>query len=255
MQFEKTLKATEMIEGKGARVKRILPIRSVDPQDGQQKAIHCDPFVLCDHFMVAAPSGFAMHPHQGFEAITYLFDGKFRHQDNFGNDETIGPGDAQRFSAGPGFEHSEMPVGETQAEGIQLWIKHAASDYEKPSSYQAVKSSSLLKEEAKGVSRRVICDAKSKLSLRTEVVFEDLSFDDEAEYFPEMKEGNSGFVYVVHGEVFANEVQITTGHSVHWHESGKLRLHARAPSRAVLIMGRPRNEPIILHGSFVKRGR
>ena len=45
-----------------------------------------DPFLLFDEFGSDDPSeyigGFPPHPHRGFETITYMLNGKFKHKDS-----------------------------------------------------------------------------------------------------------------------------------------------------------------------------
>ena len=102
--------AATVPEGDGVLVKRLMPVHGL---------LNLDPFVLWDHFDIAA-GGFPDHPHRGFEAITYLFEGGMKHADNLGNRGTVHAGGAQRFTAGSGIVHSEFPDG--HAAGIQLWI-------------------------------------------------------------------------------------------------------------------------------------
>jgi len=99
------IKPTEKKEGAGAKVKRLFP---------SQEMKHLDPFVLLDEFFVDPSKGFPPHEHRGFEAITYMLDGGFRHKDDLGNDSTVYRGCVQKFTAGRGITHSEMPVGEDQ---------------------------------------------------------------------------------------------------------------------------------------------
>ncbi|MFQ5586240.1 MAG: pirin family protein, partial [Thermodesulfobacteriota bacterium] len=105
--------AVEMKEGNGADVKRLMPVPGF---------MNYDPFVLWDHFDVRPDAGFPDHPHRGFEAITYVFEGSMNHKDNLGNESTVTRGGAQRFTAGKGIVHSEMPSPEGHTRGIQLWI-------------------------------------------------------------------------------------------------------------------------------------
>ncbi len=37
-------------------------------------------------------AGFPPHPHRGFETVTYMLDGRMRHEDSFGHVGEIGPG-------------------------------------------------------------------------------------------------------------------------------------------------------------------
>ena len=91
-----------------------------------------DPFLLLDHFgpMVLPPgtdAGFPPHPHRGFQTLTYLLQGAFRHRDSTGGAGLLRPGGAQLMTAGKGIVHEEMPVPEHletggAIEGVQLWI-------------------------------------------------------------------------------------------------------------------------------------
>ena len=85
-------------EGDNAEVRRLFPLPG--------RLMNYDPFVLWDDFTVRPGTGFPTHPHRGFEAVTYLFSGEMQHRDNLGNHSTVGPGGAQRFTAGKGIEHS-----------------------------------------------------------------------------------------------------------------------------------------------------
>ena len=109
--------AVEMSEGDGVDVNRLFPVRS--------DRMNFDPFVLWDNFNIGAGHGFPTHPHRGFEAITYMFTGSIEHKDNLGNHSTVTAGGAQRFTAGRGIEHSEMPASDGMSNGIQLWINLA----------------------------------------------------------------------------------------------------------------------------------
>ncbi|MDE3246620.1 MAG: pirin family protein, partial [Acidobacteriota bacterium] len=91
-----------------------------------------DPFLLMDHFgpMVLKPgtdAGFPPHPHRGFQTLTYMMQGAFRHRDSTGGHGLLEPGGAQLMNAGSGIVHEEMPVPEHletggAIEGVQLWI-------------------------------------------------------------------------------------------------------------------------------------
>ncbi len=129
-------KAVHTQEGDNAEVNRLFPLPG--------RLMHYDPFVLWDEFTVQPGAGFPTHPHRGFEAITYVFSGEMQHADNLGNTSTVGPGGAQRFTAGRGIEHSEMP-GETQAtRGIQLWINLPQRLKQLDPDYQEVPASRLV---------------------------------------------------------------------------------------------------------------
>jgi quercetin 2,3-dioxygenase len=64
-----------------------------------------DPFVHMDQmgeidYAPGEPKGTPWHPHRGFETVTYMIDGVFRHQDSNGGGGLITDGDTQWMTAG-----------------------------------------------------------------------------------------------------------------------------------------------------------
>lgn len=73
--------------------------------------------------VISPGRGFGMHPHNDMEIITYMLDGKLRHEDSLGNGSVIGRGDVQRMTAGSGIVHSEYNASSTaSAHLLQIWI-------------------------------------------------------------------------------------------------------------------------------------
>jgi redox-sensitive bicupin YhaK (pirin superfamily) len=102
-----------------------------------------DPFIHMDQmgevdYAPGEPKGTPWHPHRGFETVTYMIDGTFRHQDSIGGGGLITNGDTQWMTAGAGILHIEAPPEELVVSGglfhgVQLWVNlPAASKWEKP---------------------------------------------------------------------------------------------------------------------------
>lgn len=77
--------------------------------------------------------GFPVHPHRGFETITFVRQGLIDHADSMGAAARYGRGDVQWMTAGRGIQHAEMfPLldrdGPNTAELFQIWINLPASD-------------------------------------------------------------------------------------------------------------------------------
>ena len=91
-----------------------------------------DPFVHMDQmgevdYGPGEPKGTPWHPHRGFETVTYMIDGVFRHQDSNGGGGLITNGDTQWMTAGGGILHIEPPPEELVVSGglfhgFQLWV-------------------------------------------------------------------------------------------------------------------------------------
>lgn len=73
--------------------------------------------------IIAAGTGFAKHPHQDMEIITYVRSGAISHKDNQGNEGKTSAGNVQVMSAGTGIYHSEYNHETTETNLYQIWIE------------------------------------------------------------------------------------------------------------------------------------
>ncbi len=73
--------------------------------------------------IIAAGTGFGMHPHRDMEIITYVRKGAITHQDNQGNQGRTEAGDVQVMSAGSGIMHSEYNHEDDDTVIYQIWIE------------------------------------------------------------------------------------------------------------------------------------
>src|ERR1700683_2153294 len=115
--------APSAFEGEGFPVRRAfagVDLRALDP------FIHMDQMGEVD-YAPGEPKGTAWHPHRGFETVTYIIDGTFRHQDSNGGGGLITNGDTQWMTAGGGILHIEAPPEDLVLSGglfhgFQLWV-------------------------------------------------------------------------------------------------------------------------------------
>lgn len=71
---------------------------------------------------IEAGKGFAPHPHDNMEIITYVRRGAITHKDSLGNEGVTHTGDVQVMSAGTGVTHSEYNLSDEQCVLYQIWI-------------------------------------------------------------------------------------------------------------------------------------
>lgn len=243
MLNNKVISAQDTPEGTGARVRRVFPSGLL---------MDFDPFVLLDEFFVDPTAGFPEHPHRGFEALTYMLDGTFWHRDNLGNDSEVGAGGVQRFTAGKGIVHSEMPGGGTTVcHGLQLWLNLPRSLKQVQPSYQQVLPEEIPQENVLGGVIRTIIGEKSPVSVQTPVAYLDIRLDKDITYeLPVMSERNA-FMYVYNGKLDISGMQCGKGQAYLMGASRSQTIHTLESSGFIFLAGRPHGEPIYHNGPFV----
>jgi redox-sensitive bicupin YhaK (pirin superfamily) len=133
--------APSAYEGEGFPVRRAfagVDLRALDP------FIHMDQMGEVD-YAPGEPKGTAWHPHRGFETVTYMIDGTFRHQDSNGGGGLITNGDTQWMTAGGGILHIEEPPEQLVMtgglfHGFQLWVNLPARLKMSPPRYQDIRA-------------------------------------------------------------------------------------------------------------------
>ncbi|MDQ7002394.1 MAG: pirin family protein [Ghiorsea sp.] len=235
----KKVKALTVPEGDGVVVKRLMP---------RQGLMNFDPFVLMDHFDIEG-AGFPDHPHRGFEAITYMLDGGMQHADNLGNQSIVHAGGLQRFTAGKGLVHSEMPQG--KAQGIQLWINLPKRLKKMQPSYQQVDAEDVPNDSNDGVRVRTLVGKGSPTQLQTKVIYLDVSLKKGRVYQQHIDDDMRGFVYVLEGEIKLNQELLSTAEAMFFEVSTTLSMLAKQASRVIICFGKPHGEPIHQHGPYV----
>lgn len=233
---------TVVPEGDGVDVKRLFPLREF---------MNFDPFVMWDHFNIGPGRGFPDHPHRGFEAITYMFDGGMNHKDNLGNESYVTAGGAQRFTAGSGMVHSEMPADVGDSNGIQLWINLPLKLKQIEPGYQQVEADEFPIKKLSGGEVKIIVGEDSPLKLKTEVIYQHINLNELADYSLSLQEGMRGVVYVIRGSVSANGIDVTSDQALLVEDVTEIKFKAVENSEFMVCMGIPHGEPIYQHGPFV----
>jgi redox-sensitive bicupin YhaK (pirin superfamily) len=147
------------LEGEGFPVRRAfagVDLAALDP------FVHMDQMGEVD-YAPGEPKGTPWHPHRGFETVTYMIDGVFRHQDSNGGGGLITDGDTQWMTAGAGILHIEAPPEEVVVRGglfhgFQLWVNLPGRLKWTPPRYQDIRGGEvkLLSSDDGGALLRVI---------------------------------------------------------------------------------------------------
>ncbi len=244
-------------DGAGVKLTRVLT-------NNLQRRL--DPFLMLDAFGTDNPddyiAGFPDHPHRGFETVTYMLEGRMRHRDSAGNEGLLGPGGVQWMTAGRGVIHSELPEQEQgRMEGFQLWLNLHSKDKMRAAWYRDIPSAEIPEvTTADGVTVRVIAGeshgtAGAMRRETTEPLYLDLHLPPGAPFAQPLPAAHNAFVYVYRGSVAIEGTAVpgqrmailanTAG------SDGVVLAAGAEGARALLIAGRPLNEPIAQYGPFV----
>jgi quercetin 2,3-dioxygenase len=249
-------RAHETVDGAGVSLRRII---------GGPDLSHVDPFVLWDEFRTDIPedyaAGFPTHPHRGIETVTYMIEGKFRHEDSKGGGGLLGPGDVQWMTAGRGILHSEMPqVAEGGIWGYQLWLSLPRNRKMTEPRYQQLDSASIPAAAGNGSVVKVIAGEyggkKGPAGTFYPVHYFDVRLDRHGEFVFSVPSGMKSSVYVHTGNVWTGPDRETgVVHHRHLLQIGpapEVRIHGNTEASGFLfICAAPLNEPIVRGGPFV----
>ena len=261
---ERLVQGQDTQDGAGVRLTRVLS------HELQQRL---DPYLMLDAFGSDNPgdyiAGFPDHPHRGFETVTYMIAGRMRHKDSSGHEGLLQNGGVQWMTAGRGLTHSEMPEQEQGVmEGFQLWLNLPAKNKLCEPWYRDIQSEEIPEvTTANGVLVRVIAGHSNGTNgaiqrEHTEPLYLDLHFPDtdSAVFEQSLPSLHNAFVYVYRGSLDVMQDNTATAvpikrMAVLTNHGDGLVLRAQANTRAILIAGKPLNEPIAQYGPFVMNTR
>ncbi len=259
---ERVVGGTPTSDGAGVQLLRVLT------PDLQQRL---DPFLMLDEFRSDDPddyiAGFPNHPHRGFETVTYMLAGRMRHRDNAGNEGLLTAGGVQWMTAGRGIVHSEIPEQEAGLmHGFQLWVNLPAARKMSAPAYRDIAGEDIPSRVTDGgVAVRVIAGTWDGIEGAVQrpdidVLYLDLALPAGSAQEWRVPAAHNAFLYVYAGELAVG----ATARSVRARQMAVLSnvpeaqgvaLTAPTAARALLIAGRPLNEPIAQWGPFVMNTR
>jgi redox-sensitive bicupin YhaK (pirin superfamily) len=178
-----------VMEGAGALVKRVVgpgsPVRNVGP------------LVLLDHADIPPGVGFPMHPHSGFEILTYIMEGEVRHKDSEGFEAVVGGGGMQHLVTGRGMWHEEMP-GDAGAKVLQIWVSLPPEARNVPPAYRSIPSEEAPEVKEDGVCRKALAGIEAPVRFHHPVAIQDIHVREEGDLHAPSADG-SLVLYAISG--------------------------------------------------------
>ncbi len=245
-------------DGAGVKLNRVIGTRTFGM---------LDPFLMLDEFRSDQAgdylAGFPNHPHRGFETVTYMLAGRMRHGDNQGNQGLLEPGSVQWMTAGRGIVHSEMPEQEDGLMwGFQLWVNLPAAHKMTAPRYQDIAPARIpVVAAADGAEVRVIAgtfgDATGPVEgVVTQPLYLDVRLEAGKRLHLPLPAGHAAFAYVYDGDAAIGPADapqaVARGQlAVLEYGDGVLVAAGDAPTRLILVAGKPLREPVAKYGPFV----
>ncbi|MEP7160523.1 MAG: pirin family protein [Dermatophilaceae bacterium] len=263
--------ATQGFEGNGFPVRRAfagVDLAALDP------FIHMDQMGEID-YAPGEPKGTPWHPHRGFETVTYMIDGAFRHQDSHGGGGLITDGDTQWMTAGSGLLHIEEPPEELVTSGglfhgLQLWVNLPAAIKMTPPRYQDIRGGDvrLLSSHDGAALLRLIAGGldghEGPGSTHTPITVVHATMHPGARIVLPWSAHDNALAYVLAGEgtVGAERRPVRAGQLAVFGPGDSVEAtaaeHQNGPGDTLelyLLGGRPIREPVAHHGPFVMNTR
>src|SRR5438093_1844786 len=197
-------KGIATLEGAGFLVHRPFPSAGLSD---------FDPFLLFDEMgPMDVPPGEAKgapdHPHRGFETVTYMLAGSFRHKDSQGHKGRLEPGDVQWMTAGRGVIHSEEPSQEFQKtggalHGVQLWVNLPKRDKMIRPHYQEIPRAKIPSAQTTDgkVSVRILAGEslgkRAVIETRTPIMYLDFALQPAGKFVQPVPSDFNAFAYVI----------------------------------------------------------
>ena len=262
-EVEKVVSAHKQREGGGFIVRRPFPGLGMTA---------VDPFLLLDEmgpveYRPGEALGAPVHPHRGFETVTYVLEGELEHEDSAGHRGSLRAGDVQWMTAGAGIVHAEMPSRALRerggrVHGFQVWVNLPARLKLTTPRYQEIAAAAIPTAEAPDGRARVrviageALGARAVIDTHTPIVYQDWSIADGGDVSVAVPRDHQALAYVFEGSVLIGERGggrvVADGQMALLGAGAEVRLRgAPGGGRLLLLAGVPLDEPIARYGPFV----
>lgn len=258
--LKSVLPGAPTMDGNGVPLRRLFPGRGSDGMKG------LDPFLLMDHFgplslPPGSDAGFPPHPHRGFQTLTYLIQGAFKHRDSTGGHGLLSPGGAQLMTAGSGIVHEEMPVPEHLStggaiEGVQLWINLPKADKWTKPGYEDLHADSMPWQAFPGGRLRALAGEwlgfQGPAKTPAPIAYAHVELEAGARFEHSLPGGWTAAVAVLHEGVTIEGTPVCPGAVALFESEGEgFAVESTAGASFMVLAGQPLKEPIAHYGPFV----
>lgn len=183
---------------------------------------------------VAPGAGFGRHGHRDMEILTYVLEGSLAHKDSAGHEQTLGPNEIQRMSAGTGILHSEFNASRSEpVHFFQIWIEPATTGT-KPGYEQIGFDPKEKQNQWKRLAGPANGDHAARINQDAQVFVAELSKGAEIPYV--LDPNRAAWIHVVRGEITVNGVALRTGDAAAITGAERLALTGGDPKSSEVLL-------------------
>lgn len=197
---------------------------------------YSDLHVINEDF-IAPNGGFATHPHDNMEIITYVIKGQLAHKDSMGNGSIIHENEIQVMSAGSGITHSEYNASDTEdVHLLQIWVTPNVLN-EAPSYQQKAFPKNAFNNQFKTVISPKSTDGALTIKQDAKIMLG--HFDAGQETSLDLNTDRKYWAQIATGDVIINDQKLFAGDGLAIENESHILLQSLTPSQILLFDLRP----------------
>jgi redox-sensitive bicupin YhaK (pirin superfamily) len=148
----------------------------------------------------SAEAFIGLHPHKGFEIMTYVVKGSAFHGDNLGTKSTVGAGGAQVMQTGSGVSHQEKVS--ANAELFQIWFEPELTEATRrqPTYRQYEHEDFPLESNTAGYQVKTVIGSEAPIQLVADIKMWDVEVNSGAHYKQKVSAGYTLTALAIRGQ-------------------------------------------------------
>jgi redox-sensitive bicupin YhaK (pirin superfamily) len=179
---------------------KITEIKPIDFPGGTSRAARIGPLFYWAWASANGEGVIGMHPHRGFEIMSYVLEGELGHTDTLTGSRRVGAGGAQVMQTGSGVQHQEEMFGE-RTEFFQIWFEpNLREALRKKPTYNDYSDQDFPVAEKDGTRVKTVIGEDAPISLVAPVRMYDVTVQGGAIYRRSLAAGNCLAVVAVSGQ-------------------------------------------------------
>ena len=182
------------------------------------------------HAAAKVDSTIGLHPHRGFEIMTFVLEGEIRHYDTIIEKWIdLKKGDIQLIQSGSGISHSEFM--QKRSSIFQIWFDPDISKaMQQEAKYQDYKSDIFIQE--KNITKLVGKDSPIKIESESIEIFK-LSVEEN--YSIKLEQSSYYSIYLINGEAKINNVVIEKDDFIKIYDQEMLEINSKKKSDFFIV--------------------